>query len=98
MGFHDLVECPHGMKKFGSEDFLDIPEKYYNKYGVLEYNKTLETFFNVSVGNIDIQKSLFELNPSHIITTNWDNLLELASNEVENNEYSVVSSDHDLSA
>ncbi len=86
-----------GIEKFGAEDYLDIPEKYYNKYGVLEYNKTLEAFFNVSVGNIDIQKSLFELNPSHIITTNWDNLLELASNEVENNEYSVVSSDHDLS-
>jgi len=86
-----------GIEKFGAEDYLYIPEKYYNKYGVLEYNKTLETFFNVSVGNIDIQKSLFELNPSHIITTNWDNLLELASNEVENNEYSIVSSDHDLS-
>lgn len=86
-----------GIEQFSSDDYLDIPEKYYNKFGRLEYNKKLSTLLNISAQNIDIQKKLYELNPSYIITTNWDELLENASNEVENSEYSVVSNDNELS-
>lgn len=86
-----------GIEEFGTDDYLDIPEKYYRKYGVLEYNKILESSLNANASNLDIQKKLYDLNPSHIITTNWDELLEAALNEVENNEYSIVSNDHDLS-
>ena len=86
-----------GIEQFSNDDYLDIPEKYYNKFGRLEYNKKLSSLLNVPAKNIDIQKKLYELNPSYIITTNWDELLEDASNEVENSEYSVVSNDNELS-
>lgn len=86
-----------GIEHFSNDDYLDIPEKYYNKFGRLEYNKKLSLLLNIPAKNIDIQKKLYELNPSYIITTNWDELLENASNEVENSEYSVVSNDNELS-
>lgn len=86
-----------GIEQFTTDDYLDIPEKYYNKFGRLEYNKKLSLLLNISPRNIDIQKKLYDLNPSHIITTNWDELIEYASNEVENSEYSVVSNDNELS-
>ena len=86
-----------GIEKFTTDDYLDIPEKYYNKFGRLEYNKKLSLLLNISPRNIDIQKKLYDLNPSHIVTTNWDELIENASNEVENSEYSVVSNDNELS-
>jgi hypothetical protein len=86
-----------GIEQFTTDDYLDIPEKYYNKFGRLEYNKKLFLLLNISPQNVDIQKKLYNLNPSHIITTNWDELIEYASNEVENSEYSVVSNDNELS-
>jgi hypothetical protein len=86
-----------GIEHFSNDDYLDIPEKYYNKFGRLEYNKKLYSLLNIPAQNIDIQKKLYKLNPSYIITTNWDELLENASNEVENSEYSVVSNDNELS-
>ncbi len=82
---------------FTQEEFLRIPEYYYQKYkGECEkyYNLIQDTLRGGSGSNL-IDDEIFNLLPHHIITTNYDSLLE-DSIAINSRLYTVVARDSDL--
>jgi SIR2-like domain len=78
------------------ETYLKIPQYYFNERGEKEYfDKLHEIFLAKKYTTNPIHKELFKLNPIHIVTTNYDNLLENAANE-NGYFYHVVREDRDL--
>lgn len=76
-------------------DFLKIAELYFLKYKKAVYCRKIEKLFNFDVMPSKIHKLILELNPSVIITTNWDDLIEKAINE-NGYFYDTISCDEDL--
>ena len=59
------------------KDFLKLAQIYKNLRGQKEYlDKIRSIFFNGNYFFNPINEAIFDLKPSHIITTNYDNLLE----------------------
>lgn len=78
------------------KDPLKIAQILYNEKGEKEYNDIIKKcLFNRKENYNPIHEILFELNPQHIITTNYDNFFEKV---IENKglPFSVVSKDIDL--
>jgi len=77
-------------------DALKIAQLLYNEKGEKEYNDILKDilFKNKSKPN-PLHEILFELNPQHIITTNYDNHFETIINDF-GLPFSIVSKDEDL--
>lgn len=76
-------------------DYLKIAQLYYLNFGEHAYYKKLASFFPKNVSYNKIHNLLFEINPSILITTNWDCLIE---NCIEENgyAYSVIRNDKEL--
>ena len=68
---------------------------YYNSRGKKEYYEFLESELNVDANPNIIHDKLLELNPYHIITTNYDDLIEKEARR-KGMFYDVVSKDSDL--
>lgn len=75
-------------------DFLKIAQLYFLKHGQHSYVKKIKSTIK-DLEPSSFHKSLFELNPRYIITTNWDNLLEKTSQNM-GLAYDIVGSDIDL--
>ncbi|MEJ9230297.1 SIR2 family protein [Peribacillus butanolivorans] len=79
-----------------SDIYLKIPQFYFNERGEKEYFEKLnEVFLSRKYKTNPIHNEIFKLNPTHIITTNYDTLLEEAAIE-GGNFYHVVRHDLDL--
>jgi len=81
--------------EFTQEDFLKIPEYYYSTVGDKTYYDFIQNHFLPMPSPNEIDKLIISLLPHHIITTNYDTLLE----DVESTDatlYSVIAQDHDL--
>jgi hypothetical protein len=76
-------------------DYLKIPQFYYNVRGSKEYYDLLHNLMDIKREPNEIHEALLELSPKHIITTNYDNLIESAAN-AKGDFFSVVSKDEDL--
>lgn len=86
-----------GMNVGNSVDsFMQIPQYYFNERGEKEYLEKIEGILNRKnyKPNI-IHEQIINLNPKHIITTNYDDLLE-QSFKLYNKSYHVVSDNSDL--
>lgn len=60
-------------------DFLKIAQLYKEQRGEKEYLERIQEILNIkTVAPTFIHDKLIKLNPCHIITTNYDNLLEQA--------------------
>lgn len=82
--------------KNSSDTYLKIPQFYYNERGEKEYFEKLnEVFFSRKYKTNPLHNEIFKLNPTHIITTNYDTLLEEAAIE-GGYFYHVVRHDLDL--
>ncbi|MGL5988175.1 SIR2 family protein [Cetobacterium sp.] len=97
--WHSLVKSYAeymGIEKdnYNSEEMLEIPEKFYNHFGKIKYYDILEKKFKNNHEPNFIHKALNKLNLEYIITTNYDNLIEIELNE--SNEYDVVTKDEEL--
>lgn len=79
---------------YSTDEFLKIPQYVYNKSKDL-YNKILEE--NIKDVSVDapLSEVIFDINPVHIITTNYDTLLESSKNEFCE-QYQVIVHDKDL--
>lgn len=80
-----------------SKDYLRIAQYYYDTFGQNQYMKKIKEVFNsrgVSSPN-ELHRLIEKIAPKHIITTNYDSLLE---NQFENGllKYSVVAEDKDI--
>lgn len=65
-----------------SDLYLKIPQYYFNERGEKEYSDKLNEIFHQEKYKINpIHKEIFKLKPQHIITTNYDTLLEEAAIE-----------------
>lgn len=79
---------------FSTDDFLRIPQYVYNQ-SQKTYNTVLKRCISDKIVDAPLSKAIFEINPTHIITTNYDRLLEGSSSEFRK-QYNVVISDKDL--
>ena len=85
---------------FTQDEFLRIPEYFYQKNkddNAKEYYELIQTTLRGGTGSNPIDNEIFNLLPHHIITTNYDSLLE-DSPAINSNLYAVVSRDSDLLA
>jgi NAD-dependent SIR2 family protein deacetylase len=88
---------------FSSDEYLKLPQYLYNK-DKKEYFRVLEQFFGRQVfdrtahnpiTSNEIDQMILELLPNHIITTNYDPLIEQASS-TNTDFYHIISSDADM--
>ena len=80
--------------EYSTDELLKIPQYVYNADQEL-YNRILkETFSKVEV-DAPLSSAIFDINPAHIITTNYDDLLESSQN-IFREQYQVVITDKDL--
>ncbi|PGV02793.1 SIR2 family protein [Bacillus thuringiensis] len=86
-----------GMSVGNSVDsFMQIPQYYFNERGEKEYLEKIEGILNRKTYKPNIiHEQIIDLNPKHIITTNYDDLLE-QSFKLYNKSYHVVSDNSDL--
>lgn len=82
-------------REIRSDDFLKIPQYYYNQRGKNEYLKKIIEIFDTPLSPNKIHDYILKFKPRHIITTNYDNLIEQA---IEKNFmfYDSVKEDLDL--
>lgn len=89
--------CVHNCP-LSTDEFLKIPQFAYNK-SKIKYRKILEDKIKLKEGsetiNAPLSNAIFDLLPQHIITTNYDHLLEDCSNAKREN-YDVIIKDSDL--
>ncbi|WP_186438233.1 SIR2 family protein [Cohnella terricola] len=85
------IDCDN----LNQDDYLRIPQYYYNSRGRKEYYELINKVFNKNVKPNPLHKTLLELKPYHFITTNFDDLIEDAARE-KGMFYDVVSKDEDL--
>lgn len=79
---------------FSSDEYLKISEYYYNKYPD-KYKEILKNKLKSEKPPNSIDHIIFKILPHHIITTNFDTLLE-DTNEPNRSLYSVITKDNDL--
>ncbi|HFL2413386.1 TPA: SIR2 family protein [Clostridioides difficile] len=87
-----------GQKKeyYSDDEYLSIPQKYYDSRGHKEYYDSIKQEFDIDLEPNEIHDKILKLKPTHIITTNYDNLIEKAIVK-KGLFYDVISSDSDVS-
>ena len=82
---------------FSNDDYLKIPQYYYIERGENDYCSKVIELFDKDWSPNSIHQLIFFLNPTHIITTNYDDLLEKALKQSKiTRKYCKVSCDDDL--
>lgn len=84
-------------KVFSTEELLKIPQMYYNKYKEQKYLKKINDEFIGKYDANEVHDLIFSLRPKHILTTNYDTLLEQTSVKFGRN-YSVINADATVSS
>jgi hypothetical protein len=82
-------------RNYASDEFLKIPQLYFNQRGASEYFQRIESHFDSKAEPNAIHRLLLELGPSHIITTNYDSLIERQA-ALSDVPYHTVRCDSDL--
>lgn len=72
---YDNYHCSYKYN-FSTDDFLKIPQYFFDVKGKTAYYDFLKERFYKPFNSNEIDKLIIELNPEHIITTNYDHLLE----------------------
>ncbi|MEQ8192837.1 MAG: SIR2 family protein, partial [Candidatus Eremiobacterota bacterium] len=80
---------------YSDKDYLRIPQYYYNERGKKEYYDVITKIFAGEYKPNLIHELLLDLNPIHIITTNFDNLLEQMV-RIKGEFFDVVKQNSDL--
>lgn len=85
---------------FSSEDFLRIPQHFYESFGDSKeekepYYQFLKDKFNKKYESNIIDEIIIKLQPEHIITTNYDHLLEDVK-DPRVSKYAIITKDDDI--
>lgn len=80
-----------------TDDYLKIAEHYYLQYGRNTYYNKIHDFFPEGSQPNKLHDLILSLKPQHIITTNWDNLLEKEINN-RGDLYFTVATDYELAS
>lgn len=81
-------------EEYSNDEFLKIPQYVYNQDPNL-YNQILEDQIKEVSEDAPLSKAIFNINPTHIITTNYDTLLESSTSELRE-QYQVIVRNKDL--
>jgi len=77
-------------------DYLIIPQLFHNEVGESQYNESIKKILKHKKTSPNvIHQELLKLKPIHIITTNYDDLIE-QSIEKSYKSYSIIKKDKDL--
>lgn len=78
-------------------DKLKIPQYYYDAYGQQKYLEKITSIFDEyeTVKPNEIHDEIYKLNPKHLITTNYDTLIEDRMNTYFS-KYEVIKKDTDI--
>ncbi|MDO5540968.1 MAG: SIR2 family protein [Eubacteriales bacterium] len=79
----EIKKCLYMSSDEHQEDYLKIPQMYYNARGAKEYTELMRKIFRyrTRMETNAIHKKLIAFNTHTIITTNYDSLLEIAAGE-----------------
>lgn len=77
-------------------EFLKIPQMYYVKFNKECYEKKVKSSFENNCKPNEIHDLIMSLHPNHILTTNYDTLIEECATKFGEN-YSVIASDKQIS-
>lgn len=78
------------------DEFLKIPDIYYKKFNESQYRKKVIENFEKPVSPNKVHNLIMSLHPNHILTTNYDTLIEEIAIKFGEN-YSAIASDSDIS-
>lgn len=78
------------------DEFLKIPQMYYVKFGNDRYMEKVKNSFANKCKSNEIHDLIISLHPNHILTTNYDTLIEDCATKFGEN-YSVIASDKHIS-
>lgn len=79
---------------YTTDEFLKIPQHLFNA-DEEKYYEIIKKNFSISYKGAPLSQVIFDLNPTHIITTNYDHLLEQSTNPIRNN-YEIIIEDKDI--
>ena len=79
---------------FSTDEFLKVPQHVFNKDQEL-YDRVLAESIPAVTVDAPLSSAIFDINPAHIITTNYDQLLESSKN-IFCEQYQVIVHDKDL--
>lgn len=96
IGYESYKVDKSGNPILSSEELLKIPQMYFNEKKELAYLEKVKKQLDVKRKPNDIHKLIMRLNPYHLLTTNYDDLLEQSANMFSIN-YSVINSDKKVS-
>lgn len=82
---------------FSSEELLKIPQMYHNEREETAYLDMVKNEFAGKYEINEVHDLIFSLKPKHILTTNYDTLLEQTAVKFGKN-YSVINADDSVSA
>ncbi len=88
----------YGKRKVGnytSDEYLKIPQIFYDVKGETAYDNILKDVFSIEKNPNLIHYKLIAMNPVHIITTNYDNLIEKTCWQ-RGKYYSHISAEEDV--
>ena len=92
IGYDSYNVNKDGKPMLSSEEFLKIPQMYRNAKGESVYLEKVSSQLNVKRKPNKVHKLIMKMNPYHLLTTNYDDLLEQSANLYGIN-YSIVNSD-----
>lgn len=92
-----LVDSMNEALESPSDDFLKTAELYHLLYGRNVYYKKIEEYFPSESRPNYLHELILRLAPQHIVTTNWDDLIEKAI-AISSEFYLPVANDHSLAA
>ncbi len=91
----NCAEADNTICSLANEEFLKIPQYWFNTYGKKKYEQFIKNAFKKSKEASSLHRLIFSIEPRHIITTNFDNLLEDTKHK-NRHYYSVVIKDNDF--
>lgn len=93
----EMSDLKYEENKLSSDDYLRIAQIYFNTFGEEKYKEKVKGSFKEDCTPNKIHDLMFALHPNHILTTNYDNLLEQEAVKVGRN-FSVINADNAVSS
>lgn len=93
----EMPDLKYDENKLSSDDYLKIAQMYFNTFGAEKYKEKVKESIKENRTPNKIHDLIFALHPNHILTTNYDNLLEQEAVKVGRN-FSVINSDNAVSS
>lgn len=93
----EMPDLKYDENKLSSDDYLKIAQMYFNTFGEEKYKEKVKGSFKEDCTPNKIHDLIFALHPNHILTTNYDNLLEQEAVKVGRN-FSVINADNAVSS